>query len=149
MLAFNTFYYSFSPRVATYVASNAALKTSLQVLLFPLIGTLFASDWLFSVLAFNPEGAVTVAGIFAATVIGFIYLGPILLTITKFRKLSARTFRILTGFGGGALLGLALGETLGNLIVLTSAAVGVVLSFILLGGASTLYVAQLLKHGRR
>lgn len=152
MLAFNAFYYSFSPRVASYIASNAALKDSMKVLLYPLIRILYASDRIFDALSYNGEVAVTVAGIFAATGIGIIYLGPILLAIRKLGRVcrvEIRTILVPSASCVAAVLGLALGEILRASVILTVAAVGTVLSFTFLGGAFTLYFAELTGNERK
>ena len=86
MLAFNSFYYSFSPQVASVIASNTAVRPAAKILLYPLIGILYVSDRIFTTLSFNGELAVTAAGVFAAIGIGSIYVGPIVMVFCKISK---------------------------------------------------------------
>jgi hypothetical protein len=151
MLAFNAFYYSFSPQVASYISSVPTLRDLMKILLYPLIGILYISDLTFSSLSFNGELAVAVAGIIAALGIGLVYFGPALLA---FRKLKPWTFglrRIFvpTAFCIAAVIGLALGELLGAPTLLTLATVATVLSFIFLGGVCTVCFAQLTENRLR
>lgn len=152
MLAFNAFYYSFSPRVASYISSNAALRGSMKVLLYPLIGILYASDRIFAALSYNGEFAVSVAGIFAATGIGFVYLGPILLVTRKIGRVwrvETSTFIVPSASCVAALLGLVLGESLRNMMILMVSGVGTVLSFTFLGGTLTLCFARMAENAQK
>ena len=145
MLAFNAFYYSFSPTVASFIASNPALKNSMRIVLYPLIGILDLSGRIFAALSFNREIAVTVAGIFAATGIGIVYFTPVALAIRKLawsRRIEARVTFLLTALCLSSVTGLAAGEILRGSMLLTVASVVTVLSCILLGGLFTVYVVQ-------
>ena len=152
MLEFNAFYYSFSPRVASYISSDAALRGSMKVLLYPLIGILYASDRIFAALSYNGEFAVAVAGIFAATGIGLVYFGPILLVIRKIGRVwrvENSTFMMSFALCVAALLGLVLGESLRDPMILMVSAVGTVLSFTFLGGTLTLCFARMAENARK
>ena len=73
---FNSFYYSFSPTVASVVAENPALSHIVRLLIYPLMVALQAASRVFHSLSFAPELAVVISGIFAATLIGLLYVTP-------------------------------------------------------------------------
>ena len=76
MKVFNSFYYSFSPQVARVISANDGLKAVMRYVLYPLIGILWVSHEIYGALAFNPEEAVVVAGLFAGSMIGAVYALP-------------------------------------------------------------------------
>ena len=148
MLAFNAFYYSFSPTVASYIASSTPLRDLMKVILYPLIGILYAAEGIFTILSFNGEAAAVVAGVFAAIGIGMVYLGPILLAAN--RLLLLRKFETSNSLFVTLLLipifGVIAGEILKADFLLTIASVGVMLSFVLVGGRCTIYMARFLRN---
>ena len=77
MYAFNKFYYSWSPTIASIIDRNEALKEYMKMSLYPLIYILQAAKWLngFMVGA-SLELSILAAGIFASTLIGMVYIGP-------------------------------------------------------------------------
>lgn len=76
--AFNSFYYSFSPAVASVVAGNPALSQMIRLLLYPLMGVLHVSSVISQMLSFSPELSVVISGLLAAALIGAVYLTPFL-----------------------------------------------------------------------
>jgi len=78
MKVFNAWYYSFSPQVASWIAGNPSAREPFKMLLMPLLGILHLSEISYSTVAFAPEIAVILAGIVASSLIGVVYLGPIL-----------------------------------------------------------------------
>jgi peptide/nickel transport system substrate-binding protein len=81
MDVFNSFYYSFSPSVASVVASSPALKGFVRALIYPLISILGASSILFNALARAPEIGMIIAGIFASAMLGVVYITPSVIVI--------------------------------------------------------------------
>ncbi len=78
---FDTYYYSFSPLVASEIARSPALREAMEVLLFPLLVSLLAP-----VLAFQwlPHSmAVVMAGVTSGLLIGVAYLSPMTLSLGK------------------------------------------------------------------
>jgi len=147
MLAFNAFYYGFSPRVASFIASNNYLRTIMKILLYPLIGILYVASRVFTKLAFNPEFAVILAGVIASSAIGIVYLGPIAILAAKL----TRPRRIYDCSKGSALVfasciaspvALALAEVAHVSLLLTIATGVTVLSYLTLGGFVVLYLAS-------
>ncbi len=154
MLLFNSFYYSFSPQVASFISSNAPVRAAAKILLYPLIGILYVSDRVFTTLSFQGELAVTAAGVFAAIGIGSIYVGPVVMIFCKISKSGKRTigragWQVSFAPCVTAVLVLALGETLGISILLMVGAVSVLLSFILLGALSALHLGRLIENWKR
>jgi len=76
MKAFNAFYYSFSPTVATMVASAPVVTALVRILLYPLIWILQVSSMIFDTLAFAPELGMVTAGLFAGALLGVAYIAP-------------------------------------------------------------------------
>ncbi|RLE81418.1 MAG: hypothetical protein DRJ51_03885 [Thermoprotei archaeon] len=93
MEGFNAIYYSFSPHIASIIEENAILRNLMKVLLYPLILSLKVSAGAF--FAVNPyigtEAAVVLAGFVASSLIGALYMLPIVLLaiyITRRRPLT-------------------------------------------------------------
>jgi hypothetical protein len=86
MTAFNGFYYSFSPNIASVIADNSVLRDSMKGLLYPLIGILQVSSVTFSVFSFLPELGIIVAGLIASSLIGISYFLPVVLIVRYFKK---------------------------------------------------------------
>jgi len=76
MKAFNAFYYSFSPTVASTVASSPIATALVRILLYPLIWILQVSSMIFDTLAFAPELGMVTAGLFAGALLGIVYVAP-------------------------------------------------------------------------
>ena len=74
MIAFNAWYYSFSPIVAQYENSNPSARAVAKVVLYPLINILQLSSSVFSLLGSEPEFAALVAGLIAGSCVGLIYM---------------------------------------------------------------------------
>ena len=88
MVAFNAWYYSFSPYVANYIANHWVERTIMKGVLYPLIGMLFLTNAVFSAAAPYPEFAALLSGLIASSLIGAFYLGlPIGFLRAKLRRL--------------------------------------------------------------
>ena len=148
MQAFNAFYYSFSPQVASFISANGIVRSSMKVILYPLIGILFFSSKIFQVLSFNAELSITISGIIAALGIGVVYIGPIAVICSRLgrpkvsslwstvRQLNLVSCIIST-------FAIIVGEEISSPLLLTSATVATVLSFLLLGALSGQVFASL------
>ena len=100
MLAFNAWYYSWAPSIARMESTNAGLRAFMRALILPLLGSLFVSQILFSLIVpINSELAILVAGIIASALIGLMYLTPILLLpalkLMRKRTLTKKTIAVL------------------------------------------------------
>lgn len=118
MIAFNTWYYSFSPYVANYLSQHWVERTIMKAVLYPLIGILFLTSRIFAVGSSYPELAALFSGLAASTLIGAFYIGlPLGLIGAKIHRLRRRGIqRLLAKSLTVALLlgltGLAIGEAL-------------------------------------
>jgi hypothetical protein len=87
LTAFNPWYYSWAPPVAQTIAnSNENVKSSMRVLIAPLIASLFVAHGVFqNTVALNPEVAILLAGFVASALIGAMYL-TLPLTVLMYRN---------------------------------------------------------------
>ena len=76
MNAFNAWYYSFSPSVASFIGDHPVVRVAMKILLYPLVGILHLSASAYTVFSFNPELAVCIAGLLASGLIGIVYFSP-------------------------------------------------------------------------
>lgn len=149
MKAFNAWYYSFSPQVATWIYDNPVTKEPMKILLAPLLGTLHLSEISYSTFGFAPELAVTTAGIVASLLIGLIYVGPIITIAHKKIRYGNmwKMLKWLTIISVGSLIFLTIGLIfyLSSLIMLASSTL--VLSMMVLGALlPTLALLEFLKR---
>ncbi len=86
MRVFNAFYYSFSPKVAELTGASPALQAITRVFMYPLVASLRSAEWMFNSLQLNPELMVLLAGTLASSLIGTIYISPIVLLLKALRK---------------------------------------------------------------
>jgi len=77
MKAFNAFYYSFSPAVASAVARSPLLLQMVRLLLYPLMAALHIASAIFHALISTPELATIVSGTVASALVGVAYLSPL------------------------------------------------------------------------
>ena len=119
MIAFNAWYYSFSPSVAMYENTNPAARGIAKVVLMPLIEILQLSSSTFSLLGFEPELAALVSGLLAGSVIGLVYLAlPSLVTLWLVRRrINGRIRRTAILLFGAAFAVLLSGFVLAELFV--------------------------------
>jgi len=154
MQAFNAFYYSFSPQVAAFISSHAALRSAMKVVLYPLIGILYLSSRMFQASSFNEELAVVISGTFAALGIGVVYFGPIAIICSRMVKRNVRSRwpnakRVTLGSCLISIFGIGVGEASQSPVFLTAATVATVLSFVLLGALSVRTFASLLSASKK
>ena len=120
MYAFNSWYYSFSPTVADYIATHESSRTVMKFILYPLIGVLHISSASYSALAFEPELAALFAGIVASSLIGLVYLAlPVsgALWLAR-RRLNRTTERRIAKCLVGLLLVLSAGFLVSEVLVI-------------------------------
>ena len=91
MVAFNAWYYSFSPAVAGYLYAHPIERTAMKGVLYPLIGILKLSSLTFTATSAFPEMAALLSGLVASSLIGAFYVGlPLSLIRAKIRRLQGR-----------------------------------------------------------
>ncbi len=154
MVAFNAWYYSFSPYVANYLTTHWVERTIMKGVLYPLIGILSLTSNLYSTTSTYPELAALLSGLLASSLIGGFYLGlPTGLLRAKVRRLRGlRAQSLLQKFLGVSLLGgiaaLLLGEILSSPLLLMVSSATVVLSTLFLSAALTSSNVAKRLHGR-
>src|SRR5208282_6654826 len=78
MMLFNSWYYSFSPHVASYVTMHQTQRTLLKDAMYPLIAVLYASYCAYLLMApLSSDLGAMLAGVIAGSLLGLIYLAPI------------------------------------------------------------------------
>jgi peptide/nickel transport system substrate-binding protein len=98
--AFNSIYYSFSPQIADYEREQPWLQNVLKAGLYPLFGMLIASERAYS--AFGGEAGAIVAGAFASSMIGSLYLLPAGIALSK--KVRAKLLLVIVGAAASFLI---------------------------------------------
>ena len=140
MIAFNAWYYSFSPTVAAYITTHAAEKSAMKIVLYPLVGILYLTANLFSITSAYPELAALLSGLLASSLIGAFYLGlPLSILRSKIRSLRKldRFERYLGAAFLGGLAVLLAGETTGSAMLLMISSVTITLSTLSLATSVT------------
>jgi hypothetical protein len=136
MQVFNAWYYSFSPSVAQFIASNDPIRAPIRVMLYPLLGILGISALVYSWLAWAPEFGVLMAGLVASSLIGLTYFtAPALIGMQALLRKRRISIKIL-GKASLASLAIALtlltiGEVAGSFLILAIASSAVVLTCVI------------------
>ena len=139
MTLFNTWYYSFSPRLASYIGSHQNQRTIFRYSLYPLIGVLYASYYSYILVSpFNAEIAAVTSGLVAAGLIGAAYLAlPLYLAkrILKRKTLSSSWLKATHLLACSIISGLAVGISYyaGIEVALSIATASLILSTLMLG----------------
>jgi hypothetical protein len=143
MIAFNAWYYSFSPYVAGYLNGHWVERAVMKGVLYPLIGILGLSSLAFSATSGFPELAALLSGLVASSLIGAFYLGlPLSLVRVRVRRLRGLKVQgTLEWALGVVLLGglgmLGVGEIFSSITLLMVASVSIVLSTLFLSATIT------------
>ena len=139
MVAFNAWYYSFSPTVAEFIRAHSAAKAVTKVMLYPLIGILRLGAAVFHLSPANLEAGAVISGLLVSSIIGVVYLTPPLVTAlalsSKVRRIAKRLQLPITMVLISALAAVALAMILGApelLIMLATSAI--VLSSLIASG---------------
>ena len=95
MVAFDAWYYSFSPYVAQFISGNTFARAIMKVLLYPLIGILHLASMTYNAFGFSQEIAVAIAGLVASALIGVVYFSPLaILALVLLRRYRKTTFKM-------------------------------------------------------
>ena len=141
MIAFNTWYYSFSPYVAAYLNAHWVERTVMKGVLYPLVGILYLTSNLFSATVAYPEIAVLLSGLLASSLIGAFYLGlPLGVLRARVRRLrnwkgQRMLERALAAVLFGGLATLLFGELISSQSALIISTTTIVLSTLFLSSA--------------
>ena len=132
-VAFDAFYYSWSPGVAQQIRRNPWLKPFARAALYPLILSLEASALAAQPLAeLSPELAVFAAGAVASALIGLVYFSPLVYVACRKAGAGSRTLKALGLVLAASLLASLVGELLRIDAALTLATSAYVVSMVCL-----------------
>ncbi|MFI5449893.1 MAG: CFI-box-CTERM domain-containing protein [Candidatus Bathyarchaeia archaeon] len=110
MIAFNSWYYSFSPFVANYIAHNSLARSGVRLLLYPLVGVVYLAIVVYNSIPSFPEFAVLVAGLFASSMIGILYVGlPLGIINRRLHLIRKRNGKVHTSLLIAGLCGVSAG----------------------------------------
>lgn len=112
MTVFNTWYYSFSPRVAITISTHNTLRNIMKILIYPLIGILHVTATIFNLFGFYNEFAIIISGLIASSLIGIVYITPLTLIIhfTKKMQIHPAMLRIGSMIWGMSITGIIAAE---------------------------------------
>ena len=132
MIAFNLWYYSFSPAIAGTIHLSPQLQSMMQILLYPVITILQLSARVFDVFSFQPELAAVLAGLVATGLLGVVYLWiPSIMIGRRFKSEIKRALKPLVTILGAATIALAGSEIFGNSLLAVASSVVLVLANLL------------------
>ncbi len=84
MMLFNSWYYSFSPQVAAFISTHPTGRSILRDGLYPLVAVLYTSYYVYALfLPLGLEAATVLTGIVAASLLGLVYLAPIVFVVNR------------------------------------------------------------------
>ena len=141
MIAFNAWYYSFSPIVAQSITQHPMLQSTMRIVLYPLIAILSVGSAPFSLLPAHSELAAIISGLLITSLIGVAYLSLPLTALSwynrKQRSILNGVQRILAVVLAVSLAAIAISEAaiIGPLMILST--VTTALSTLLLSGLIT------------
>ena len=81
MVAFNAWYYSFSPYVAQFIREHSLARAAAKLMLYPLMGILRLGAAVFYIVPTNLEASAVVSGLLVSSLIGTVYLSPPLVAL--------------------------------------------------------------------
>ena len=94
MIAFNAWYYSFSPFVAQFIREHSLARTLTKAMLYPLMGILRLGAAAFYIFPENLETGAVVSGLLVSSLIGMVYLSPPLVAVfacsSRVRRMAKR-----------------------------------------------------------
>jgi streptogramin lyase len=95
MVAFNAFYYSFSPTVAQFIREHQTVRTVMKFALYPLMGVLRIGAAVFDLFPMNHEAGAIASGLLVSSLIGLVYLtGPLTVVLvysSRARRVARRS----------------------------------------------------------
>lgn len=95
MIAFNAWYYSFSPFVAEFIREHSLARTVTKFMLYPLMGILRLGAAAFYLFPANLEAGAVVSGLLISSLIGIVYLSPPLMALLAYSPRTRRAAKRL------------------------------------------------------
>jgi hypothetical protein len=91
MVLFNTWYYSFSPPLSTFISNHPTDRSILRTGMYPLVAVLYTSYYVYALVSpLGLEEATIMSGIVAASLLGLFYLAPIVLIANRLLRRHAK-----------------------------------------------------------
>jgi len=152
MVAFNAWYYSFSPTVAQYELQTPGAQAAARIILYPLMGILGLSELAFVSFGSASEFGALSAGLLAGALIGLTYLAlPVLCILWPLRRrISARakgrTIKTMVLLFAVLLVDFALSELLALPVMMMISSAGLVLAALAAGALTPAILAAQLKR---
>jgi hypothetical protein len=107
MIAFNAWYYSFSPSIAIFIREHQSTRAVVKLALYPLIGILRIGDTVFHLLPTSQEASAVVTGLMASSLIGLVYLSlPLAALLTYSARARRASGKFLVALSTALLLAL-------------------------------------------
>ena len=156
MLAFNAWYYSFSPIVARFIAEHSLARSVALVVLNPLIAILRAGAAAFDLTPGNPEAAAVVSGLVVSSVVGITYLSVptyvVLRRSSRVRRIIRKILPSISALLLGSIAMVILGEFLTSQtwLMITATAASVLISLTasaLVVGSGLFKIEEGLRYG--
>ena len=152
MNVFNAWYYSFSPTIAQYEYSDTTARTSVKVILYPVIGVLHLASSTYTVLGFQPELAALAAGLVASFLIGLLYLATPMFSVLCLTRntIDTGTKRRVTRWIAVTLAALIVGFIVSEIFTLPAVMMFVSAGIVLtaLGAGGILPALEIVEHFR-
>ena len=104
MIAFDAWYYSFSPIVAAFIRENPTVRTVVKLALYPLIGILRIGGAIFHLVPASQETSAVITGLVVSSLIGSVYLSVPLAALFTYSAEARRVRRKLVVSLSAALL---------------------------------------------
>jgi streptogramin lyase len=87
IIAFNAWYYSFSPTVAQFIRENSAARAVTKFALYPLMGILRLGATSFYLFPTNLEAGAVLSGLLVSSLIGVVYVAiPLVVLLVRSRR---------------------------------------------------------------
>lgn len=154
MVAFNAWYYSFSPTVAQTITQHQVLQSAMKIVLYPLIAILQFGTTPYTLLSEHQDLAAVVSGLLITSLIGAVYLALPIAALSacssKLRRMTKRISRLAAVTLALSLAGITAAEltTLSPLMIISTATTALTTLFIsaLLAARVILQVVDRVKH---
>ena len=145
MTAFNAFYYSFSPSVASTIRENEPLRNVMKLALYPLIDIMQLTSNTFNLLSLNPELGIVVAGFVAGSLLAIVYLLPLALLLSYLKKFkpSNKLIKIILVLWLGSIATIVISEFFNSALIMMSSTGGFILTTICL---TTLVITRVIMN---
>lgn len=95
MIVFNAWYYSFSPFIAEFIRDHSLARTVTKFALYPLMEILRLGSAAFYLFPTNLEAGAVVSGLLISSLIGIVYLSPLLAALLAYSPRTRRAARRL------------------------------------------------------